>query len=49
MNQATENDLFHDCALRAFIDALPLDESHITRSKQLAYRYYEETLCQEKK
>lgn len=41
-------DLFHQCALAAFVDALPMDDTHSERSRRLAYKYYEETLRKEK-
>ncbi len=42
------DDLFHSCALAAFIDALPMDDGHSERSRILAYQYYELTLKEEK-
>ena len=38
------DDLFHNCALAAFIDALPMDDGHSERSRRLAYEYYEREL-----
>lgn len=45
----TEDSLFHSCALAAFVDALPLDDEHMERSRKLAYKYYEEELKREAK
>lgn len=41
-------DLFHSCALAAFIDALPMDDGHSERARLLAIKYYEEELKCEK-
>ncbi len=41
-------DLWACCALAAFVDALPLDDTHEKRSKKLAYEYYETELKKEK-
>lgn len=43
-NRGAVTDLFHSCALAAFVDCLPLDDTHAERSKRLAYQYYEEEL-----
>lgn len=37
-------DIFHSCALAAFVDALPMDSGHMERSKNLAYKYYEDEI-----
>lgn len=42
-----ELDLFHSCALAAFIDALPMDDGHSERARRLAYQYYERELKNE--
>lgn len=40
--KAMQDDIFHSCALAAYIDCLPMDETHMERSKRLAYFYYEQ-------
>ena len=42
VNIMSDIDLFHSCALEAFIDALPMDDGHRERSRILAYKYFEE-------
>ena len=45
MTLSHSDELWINCALAGFVNANPLDDGHMERSKLLAYKYYEDEKC----